>query len=44
MHEQQVLGEHAVTCDVGERRERSGRDGERTDGQPVETVGQVHRI
>ena len=40
----QVLGEHAVAADVGQRRERRGGDAEHADRQAVEAVGEVHRV
>ena len=41
---QQVLGEHRVAGDVGEDGERTGDHHGRHDRQPVEAVGQVHRV
>ena len=43
VHEQQVLGEDAMACDVGKRRERRSRDRKSADGQAVEAVGQLRR-
>ena len=40
----QVLGEHAMAADVGQRGERGGRDAEHADRQPVEAVGEVDRV
>ena len=40
----QVLGEHAMAADVGQRGERRRRDAEHADRQAVETVGEVDRV
>jgi hypothetical protein len=40
----QILGEDRVTGEIGDDAEGGGRDHDRHDRQPVEPVGQVHRI
>ena len=42
--ELQVVGEDAVADEVGDQREHPGGDHHRHDGQPVQPVGQVHRV
>src|ERR1044071_9254399 len=43
-HEQQILREHRVPCDIGKGSECRSGDRERADGEPIETVGKVHRV
>jgi hypothetical protein len=40
----QVVGEHRVAGEIGDEAEGGRRDHHRHDGEPVEPVGQVHRI
>ena len=40
----QIFGEHRVAGEIGDDAEGGRRDHDRHDRQPVEAVGQVHRI
>ena len=44
VHQQQVVGEHAVADDVSQRGVRRRGDREHADRQAVEAVGQVHGV
>ncbi len=39
-----IVGENRVPADVGEHGQRAGGDDRAADGQPVEAVGEVHRV
>ena len=40
----QIIGEHGVAGEIGDHAEARRRDHHRHDGEPVEPVGQVHRV
>ena len=42
--DEEVVGEDGVAGDVGQRGQGRGADGRQPDGQPVQSVGHVHRV